>query len=1382
MTEAGTAPVTARAAAALARADGFSVPAEPEAYTGTRGPQLDALTDELTSLLAELPPAEGDGTAAGVAARLGRCHAVRFVLEGAPADRERALPLLEQALGSPLLAEADRDAVYRDLVALVGSRLVRLSREVMAMPNGEWTVDRLMSLAALGTPLAKGGSGMVEDSALLVRLLLQREHPAMEPQLRENLRTFGEMTDALRSGDTAALVRGGRRIAGTMPGGSLPSSLGTMVSLLLDQLERGPSDEAGGAPADDSSGSSADTRHFLSQLLAFAEVMSPGLMAPQQLSALLAELSGDPAATAAQDGPAPLPSRMVAALAHVALATRTGDMEGFRTALRLMHEASANGELDSRSHGEWLRAVVPGLLLGAALTGGSLQDEDMARDLLEAQRWEGEPTSDLVASLRLCGEAVRLHGRVASAVDRGDVVEVEDIIDELCELELDETYDGAEAWTGALTGFVLGMAYLSHVVLVPYAEDRTAHLRAAVHHLQRAVETSVDVPVLRSFLDIAWAPLITLTAIVESDPGRIAEGVQRARAALDATGFTSDFRPRARGGIALALDTLHLLTGDTGALDEAIGELTQAVAELPDGSPGSAGLTWDLAALHAKRAGLRGDGSGGDAALRAGGAGGDVASAVGVSGGDAVPAVGVSGGDAASVVGVSGVDGGSRVGGSADGDDALRTGGSGGDAVPAVGADGVDGGSRVGEAGAGAASPPEAAGVGGDLRAAVGLARRSLRLSADDVLLQQGVGRGLRIARAAADRGRRAAFWALRAGLAEEAIACLEAGRSLVLGAAAVSAGVADRLTALGETELAGRWREAAAEPSWERADDDRSLLELSAEVDAGAGAVRERSAAEASADARGDAGGETPGRDALGKDAGGGPGAPGAPRERSPLEVLAAVGAGVPGLPGDLRRRSLELLRGRGGADVEPVVASVDDLRAGLRATGADALLYLIPGLDDADGAVLVVPADGPVTALPLPGLTPGGRQPVARYLAAGADRQRLEAADEDTVNPRERERAERRWLRALDDLCVWAGGVLGPALDHLALWDRALAEAGLTGAAADGAGSRTADAPPSAVASGTSAHPRPAPPPAVRLVIVPCGELGVVPWQAGVLEVPGVARAVRVCEVGVLTYAASGREFLRAAARRRMALTERPALVFHAVDDLEWAEEEIETLAGVLYPGALVHHPDDDPATPETVLALLGGRATAPASLVHLACHGLAGPDPTRSALHLAASNGAGEASGELTLSTLLETPAEGDAFRSAGPLVVCGGCETDLTTRDHDEALTVTSVLVHRLAADAIGSRWKVDDMRSELLMLVLHDALARGMAPPDALRAAQRWMLTPPGERPPVPALRGLSAPRRLAEDFRDRPDTWAAFVHHGNPAPAAPARRREGERA
>lgn len=143
--------------------------------------------------------------------------------------------------------------------------------------------------------------------------------------------------------------------------------------------------------------------------------------------------------------------------------------------------------------------------------------------------------------------------------------------------------------------------------------------------------------------------------------------------------------------------------------------------------------------------------------------------------------------------------------------------------------------------------------------------------------------------RAAADRGRRAAFWALRAGLTEDAIACLEASRSLVLGVAAVSAGVADRLAAPGEGELAERWRSAASDRSWDRAD-DRSPLELVAAAGTGT--------------------------DGLPDDL----------RQRSPLELLGAAGTGAPGLPGDLRRRSLDVLRGQAGADVQPVFASVGD------------------------------------------------------------------------------------------------------------------------------------------------------------------------------------------------------------------------------------------------------------------------------------------------------------------------------------------------------------------------------------------------------------------------------------------------------------------------
>ncbi|GGW73894.1 CHAT domain-containing protein [Streptomyces griseoloalbus] len=632
-----------------------------------------------------------------------------------------------------------------------------------------------------------------------------------------------------------------------------------------------------------------------------------------------------------------------------------------------------------------------------------------------------------------------------------------------------------------------------------------------------------------------------------------------------------------------------------------------------------------------------------------------------------------------------------------------------------------------------------------DLPAAVSAARQSLRAAADEVLLQLGVRHGLRAARRGADHGRTAASWALAAGRVDEAIDCLEAGRSLVLAAAAESRSVADRLESLGAVDLAARWREAITP----------TAPGAGGAVAPGAGEVASDGAGGVASDGAGGVASDGPGGVASDKAEGAGGFGP------VGEAVFGPAGDG-PRLPGDVRRQALDLLRSeqRETDDLTPA-DRVAALRDGLVRADVDALVHLLPGGGTDDGAVLLLTPEGPARSVPLPALSAEGRAPLSAFLEADAERKRVDA---DTgSSPQEERRAETRWRAALDEVCVWAGEVLGPVLDALDVWPRALAEAGLVPAPAGG-----------------GQAPR-----AVRLVLVPCGTLGVVPWPAAVLRPPaelGGPGTVRALEVSVISHAASGQEFLRASARTRMPPGERPALAFHGDDQLAWAEEEIELLHEAYYPHAEVYRDQDSPATPETVLSLLGGRAESAASLVHLSCHGIAGPDPTTSALRLAPSRPGGPTGADdpatggddyepLTLATLLETPHDGEAYRSRGPLVVCGACETDLTTRDHDEALTVTSVLVHRLAADAVGTRWGVDDDESEILMLVLHDRLAAGSAPPDALRAAQRWMLTDPGERPPVRALERVRA-RRWNRDFRAA-DVWAAFVHHGNPSGGTP---------
>ncbi|ASQ92610.1 hypothetical protein CGL27_05095 [Streptomyces sp. 11-1-2] len=312
------------------------------------------------------------------------------------------------------------------------------------------------------------------------------------------------------------------------------------------------------------------------------------------------------------------------------------------------------------------------------------------------------------------------------------------------------------------------------------------------------------------------------------------------------------------------------------------------------------------------------------------------------------------------------------------------------------------------------------------------------------------------------------------------------------------------------------------------------------------------------------------------------------------------------------------------------------------------------------------------------------------------------------------------------------------------------------------------------------------------VRLVLVPCGNLGAVPWHAA--RLPGPRAGARrpytyACEDAVISYAASGGEFVRAARRGRVPASERAVLVADPSGDLTWAQDEVSALRTAYYTTALLYGwhqdaPENALGTPEDVLSHLPGGPAAPAaSLLHLVVHGLAGLRPTDSALHLAGPDpedapepeGAPDP-GRLTVTRILDVPAGERA--ATGPLIVLSACETDLSSRDHDEALTPTTALLARGATDVVGSRWKVSDSASAALMVVFHHHLTvAGLAPPDALRAAQLWMLD--HDRHPVPGLTGLL----LAETQSDtgglaRIVSWAGFIHQGNPAPHAPAEGRQ----
>ncbi|MEU9797278.1 CHAT domain-containing protein, partial [Streptomyces sparsogenes] len=342
-----------------------------------------------------------------------------------------------------------------------------------------------------------------------------------------------------------------------------------------------------------------------------------------------------------------------------------------------------------------------------------------------------------------------------------------------------------------------------------------------------------------------------------------------------------------------------------------------------------------------------------------------------------------------------------------------------------------------------------------DRGAAVGAAQESLRVLAEDVLLQLGAEHGLEVARAGASRGLLAAQWAAADGRVAEAVESLEAGRGLVLRAAAAAAGVAEQLAARGEAELADQWRSAVRDLPARAAPTAGATSLGGARATGGAGSGGPGSGGPGSGGSASGgsgsggsgsggpgSGGSASGGSGSGGSASGGPGSGGSGSgdfglgAGTPEEIRAALSQimtaqPTPGLaiPSTLRRRALDVLRrpdGGGSAALRGLLAApgVAALREGLRTVGADALVYLVPGQTTADGAAVLVPRGGEASTLELPGLGALGREPLERYLDAGARRSAVPGGDVDAYDE-----AHRQWEAALEALCDWAGpAVLGP------------------------------------------------------------------------------------------------------------------------------------------------------------------------------------------------------------------------------------------------------------------------------------------------------------------------------------------------------------------
>ncbi|MFC9129048.1 CHAT domain-containing protein [Streptomyces sp. NPDC057099] len=392
----------------------------------------------------------------------------------------------------------------------------------------------------------------------------------------------------------------------------------------------------------------------------------------------------------------------------------------------------------------------------------------------------------------------------------------------------------------------------------------------------------------------------------------------------------------------------------------------------------------------------------------------------------------------------------------------------------------------------------------------------------------------------------------------------------------------------------------------------------------------------------------------------------------------------------------------------------SPGDIGSALRAMGATALVYLVPGDGDVpgllgpqhgSGAAVIVKADGSTDALDLPGLTLDA-PPLTAYRATGTPGRDAGGPPGDDAPPGPAP-SPATSRAALEQVCAWAGtAVMEPLLSRLP--------------------------------RGFGRVP--------SLVLVPMGDLGVVPWHAARVRGRRRSRGY-ACEEVDISYLPSARLLCDVAARPA-AGTRQTLVVGNPTRDLHHAGEEAEAVHSVF-------HPDGD---------LLGPGAATPAAvtdwlrrqqggLLHLACHGVVRQGERHSA-YLALSDGR-LAAEELT---------EGATRYRGLDLVVLAACRTNVSGHGYDEAYSLATAFLVAGARSVVGSLWPVPDAATSLLMYMIHHFMSQERLPPGAaLRSAQSWMLNERREAPP-------GMPDRLRARVRhidgDDLTAWAGFTHLG----------------
>ncbi|MFF4318049.1 CHAT domain-containing protein [Streptomyces sp. NPDC001568] len=419
-----------------------------------------------------------------------------------------------------------------------------------------------------------------------------------------------------------------------------------------------------------------------------------------------------------------------------------------------------------------------------------------------------------------------------------------------------------------------------------------------------------------------------------------------------------------------------------------------------------------------------------------------------------------------------------------------------------------------------------------------------------------------------------------------------------------------------------------------------------------------------------------------------------------------AAAGGDPDNVPSDLRRRVVRALTGDGTRLLDPPDPA--EIGAALRAQGKDALVYLVPAGETCPGTALLVTATGQVHAVPLPRLREDAA-PLRDYRPAGGGTRRdIEpvpgfGADRPIPAPPLRDQ--------LDRLCSWAWrAAVQPLLEVL-------------------------DVP-----AGPGRVP--------RLVLVPMGALGLVPWHAAFAE-QGRGRRYAI-ERAEFSYAASARLLCEVAARPPAPHTGTALIVGNPTGDLPYAGEEADALQRLFYPHGQYLGLRTGDGEPGQVAAWLRERADEGAVL-HLACHGTVEENRPRSS-YLALKGG------ELTAEELA------GAVHGRLGLVVLAACRSQVSGRGHNEAYSLSTAFLVAGSRSVIGSLWPVPDDTTSVLMFLTHHFLRREQEPPArALRRAQLWMLDPART---VPAGLPPALAARLATLDAHDLTAWAGFTHLG----------------